>query len=232
MTRGSGAPVHLLLVEDDESMADLTATYLEREAEEFDVTTRPAAEPALEFLETATVDCVVSDHDMPGMDGLEFLAAVRERDPELPFVLFTGKGSEEIASDAISAGVTDYLQKASGTDQYAVLANRLRNAVEKRRSKQALREEKHLLEQVLTTTPGSVVFQPDGSVASATDRAKATLGLADADLPTTPEWTFETLDGEPIPERDHPPGGWRARASRSTANASPSSGRTAGGSTS
>jgi len=47
MTRGSGAPVHLLLVEDDESMADLTATYLEREAEEFDVTTRPAAEPAL-----------------------------------------------------------------------------------------------------------------------------------------------------------------------------------------
>jgi len=185
-------------------MADLTATYLEREAEEFDVTTRPAAEPALEFLETATVDCVVSDHDMPGMDGLEFLAAVRERDPELPFVLFTGKGSEEIASDAISAGVTDYLQKASGTDQYAVLANRLRNAVEKRRSKQALREEKHLLEQVLTTTPGSVVFQPDGSVASATDRAKATLGLADADLPTTPEWTFETLDGEPIPERDHP----------------------------
>ncbi|WP_232702626.1 PAS domain S-box protein [Halobacterium wangiae] len=204
MTRGSGAPVQVLLVEDNDSMADLTATYLEREAEEFDVTTRPAAEPALEFLESASVDCVVSDHDMPGMDGLEFLAVVRERDPELPFVLFTGKGSEEIASDAISAGVTDYLQKGGGTDQYAVLANRVRNAVEKRRSKEALREEKHLLEQVLTTTPGSVVFEPDGSVASATDRAKATLGLADTELPTTPEWTFETLDGEPIHEGDHP----------------------------
>lgn len=43
--------------------------------------------------------------------------------------LFTGKGSEEVASEAISAGVSDHLQKESGTDQYAILANRIENLV-------------------------------------------------------------------------------------------------------
>jgi len=204
MTTVSGNPIVVLLVEDDDALADLTATYLEREDDDFAVTTRPDAESALEYLADAAVDCIVSDHDMPGMNGLEFLEVVREDHSELPFVLFTGKGDEEIASDAISAGVTDYLQKDTGTDQYTVLANRVHNAVEKRRSQTALREEKHLLEQVLATTPGSVVFQPDGRVASATDRAQATLGLKDAQFPADPEWTLADLDCDPLDESDHP----------------------------
>ncbi len=61
---------------------------------------------------------------MPGQDGIEFLESVRAIDEKLPFILFTGKGSEEVASEAISAGVTDYLQKHQGTDQYTMLANR------------------------------------------------------------------------------------------------------------
>ncbi|MFB6149445.1 MAG: PAS domain S-box protein, partial [Halobacteriales archaeon] len=54
---------------------------------------------------------------------------------DLPFLLFTGKGSEEVASDAITAGATDYLQKGSGTEQYELLANRVVNAVDQYRSK-------------------------------------------------------------------------------------------------
>jgi PAS domain S-box-containing protein len=197
------SPIRVLLVDDDEAFADLTADYLRRETDDFEVTTRPAAAPALDYLGDADVDCVVSDHDMPEKVGLELLDAVRDDHPDLPFVLFTGKGSEEIASDAISAGVTDYLQKGGGTDKYAVLANTVRNAVEKRRSEQALREEKHLLEQVLATTPGSVVFRPNGEIASATDRARATLAIDD-DTPADHDWEFVTLDGEPLPDDDHP----------------------------
>jgi PAS domain S-box-containing protein len=68
---------------------------------------------------------------MPGMNGIEFLRVIRADYPNLPFILYTGKGSEEVASEAISAGVTDYLQKEGGTDQYAILANRIVNVAER-----------------------------------------------------------------------------------------------------
>ncbi|WP_135806569.1 hybrid sensor histidine kinase/response regulator [Halorussus marinus] len=131
-------PIAILVVDDDEDLAELTATYLERARDDFDVGTETGVAPALDRLEDDRIDCVVSDYDMPGMDGLTFLDAVRDRYPDLPFVLFTGKGNEEIASEAISAGVTDYLQKGSDTGQYSVLANRIANAVEQYRAKRAV----------------------------------------------------------------------------------------------
>ncbi len=107
---------------------------LKNENDRLRVETASNAENALERLESSTFDCVVSDYDMPERDGLDFLEALREDAPDLPFILFTGEGSEEVASDAISAGVTDYLQKEQGTGQYTVLANRVQNAVEARQS--------------------------------------------------------------------------------------------------
>ncbi len=71
----------------------------------------------------------MSDYELPGANGIEFLETVRESYPDLPFILFTSKGSEEVASDAISAGVSDYLQKGSGTERFSLLANRITNLV-------------------------------------------------------------------------------------------------------
>ncbi len=121
--------IRVLHVDDDPAFADLAATYLEREDDRIRVETATDADDGLDRL-ADEFDCVVSDYDMPGTNGIEFLETVRETHPDLPFILYTGKGSEEVASEAISAGVTDYLQKRSGTEQYALLANRLTNAVE------------------------------------------------------------------------------------------------------
>jgi len=131
-------PIAVLVVDDEPDLGELTATYLERARDDLDVETETSVGAALDRLDDEAIDCVVSDYDMPGMDGLTFLDAVRDDYPDLPFVLFTGKGSEEIAADAISAGVTDYLQKESGTGQYSVLANRINNAVEQYRAKRAI----------------------------------------------------------------------------------------------
>jgi len=133
--------IRVLIVDDDADAAELTATYLERISQAIETTVETEPTDALAHISgSERVDCVVSDYDMPEANGLEFLDDVRAIDPDLPFVLFTGKGSEEIASEAISAGVTDYLQKESGTEQYGVLANRIENAVAQHRAEREAAE--------------------------------------------------------------------------------------------
>jgi len=122
--------IRVLYVDDEPDFAEMAATFLEREDDRFEIETATSASEGLDRLAEDDFQCVVSDYDMPGQNGIEFLEAVRENRPALPFVLHTGKGSEEVASEAISAGVTDYLQKGCGTDRYALLANRIVNAIE------------------------------------------------------------------------------------------------------
>ncbi|AHG01075.1 hypothetical protein HALLA_15625 [Halostagnicola larsenii XH-48] len=148
MASGSEEEITVLHVDDDSSLASLIAIYLEREDNRFSVETATAADDGLELLAEYDVDCIVSDYEMTGRNGIEFLKAVRERYPDLPFILYTGKGSEEVASEAISAGVTEYLQKESGTSQYTVLANRIGNVVRQSRSQRDLEETKQKLFQL------------------------------------------------------------------------------------
>ena len=133
---GHSDSIRVLHVDDDPDFGDLTAALLEREDDRFTVETVTSAGAGTEQLEQNQFDCVVSDYDMPGENGIAFLRSVRERHADLPFILFTGKGSEEVASDAISVGVTDYLQKDTGNEQYELLANRVSNAVAQHRASQ------------------------------------------------------------------------------------------------
>ncbi|GAB3417448.1 hypothetical protein GCM10027435_16300 [Haloparvum alkalitolerans] len=147
----SEAPITVLHVDDDDAFLDLASEFLGRH-EPLSVETATDTDAALERLDD--VDCVVSDFDMPERDGLAFLDAVRSRHPEMPFILFTGKGSEEIASEAVSAGVTDYLRKGPGIERYEVLANRIRNAVEQLRAREAVAENRRRLSRLVSNLPG------------------------------------------------------------------------------
>ena len=115
------------------------ADYLEGEDERLTLETTTAADEAIELVAKQEVECIVCDYEMPGMDGIEVLETVREEWPDLPFILFTGKGSEQVASEAIKKGVTDYLQKG-GPEQYEILAHRIDNLVSEYRATMELEE--------------------------------------------------------------------------------------------
>ena len=178
--------IRVLHVDDDPDVRELAATFVMREDDRLDVVTASGPEAARERLADGEIDCVVSDYDMPGENGIEFLRTVREHDAELPFILYTGKGSEEVAGEAISAGVTDYLQKGRGTEQYAVLANRIRNAVESYRSQQALAERNRTLrryEHMINSMHEAVcIYDADGRFEIVNDYLLGWYGTSEADL--------------------------------------------------
>lgn len=128
--------IRVLHVDDNAQYTELTKTFLERDHDQITVVTETSAIEGLSALNEHRIDCVVSDYDMPTTNGLEFLELVREQYPDIPFILFTGAGDEDIASRAISAGVTDYVRKQGGSEQYEVLANRIDNAVDMYRTQQ------------------------------------------------------------------------------------------------
>ena len=132
--QATAAPIKLLHVDDDQSVLDVTKSFLEAEIETLNVTSVSDPTEVLAKLHEQTFHCVISDYEMPTHDGLELLGQVREQYPDIPFVLYTGKGSEEIAAEAINAGVTGYLQKG-GPDQIRRLANRVQHAAVEHRTR-------------------------------------------------------------------------------------------------
>ena len=180
---GAAGMIRVLHVDDDRSLCGLTKQLLEREDGRMSVETATSVSDGLDILSSGSIDCIVSDYEMPEQDGIEFLQRVREEYPDLPFVLFTGKGSEEIASEAISAGVTDYLQKEGDTSQYAVLANRIGNSVDQFRSKHALEESEKRLSLFIEQSPLGVIEWDDGfDVARLNDAAERILGYTEDEL--------------------------------------------------
>ncbi|MFW6045269.1 MAG: PAS domain S-box protein [Natronomonas sp.] len=148
--------IRVLHVDDDPEFADLTQTHLERENDRLVVEAVYDADEALDTLTEREFDCIISDHDMPGQTGIELLERVRQWYPDLPFILFTGKGSEEVASEAISSGVSDYLQKEFGSEQFELLANRIVNHVQRTRTLRDLAEsESHLAQAQAVANIGS-----------------------------------------------------------------------------
>ncbi|MBV0902687.1 hybrid sensor histidine kinase/response regulator [Haloarcula salina] len=167
----SDGQIRVLHVDDEPNFAETTAMFLQQESERITVEAETAPQRVRSRLDEADFDCIVSDYQMPGLDGLEVLEEVRAEYPNVPFILFTGKGSEEVASESISLGVTDYLQKEGGTDQFAVLANRIENAVARVRAEEAASDYKRQLEhrdreleRILAATPDAVVIVDEDGV--------------------------------------------------------------------
>lgn len=125
--------IKVLHVDDERNQLDFTKLFLEQIDNDMEVDSVVTPEEAVEKLKNSYYDCLISDYKMYKMNGIELAQKVREMS-SVPFILYTGQGSEEVAESAFEAGVDDYLKKETEPSHYKVLAKRVRQTVEKHRA--------------------------------------------------------------------------------------------------
>ncbi len=155
----------VLYVDDEPDDLEIGRIFLERDGQ-LRVETRSSAAAGLEALRERPYDAIVSDYQMPGMDGISFLRAVRSEFGDIPFLLFTGRGREEVAIAAINNGADRYLQKGGDPDvQYTELAHGIRQAVLRREAEKTLRRGEEQFRRLMDNAK-DVVYRmtlPDGA---------------------------------------------------------------------
>jgi PAS domain S-box-containing protein len=121
--------IHVLYVDDEPGLLEIGKLFLER-TNDIRVEVINSATQGLDQLELTSYDVIVSDFQMPHMDGIEFLKRVRSGKGDIPFILFTGRGREEVVIEAINCGADFYLQKGGDPKaQFAELAHKIRQLV-------------------------------------------------------------------------------------------------------
>jgi PAS domain S-box-containing protein len=148
--------IHILYVDDEADLLELGKEFIEQSGDFF-VDTGISVDDARVILATNSFDAIVSDYQMPGEDGIAFLKFVRATYGHIPFILFTGRGREEVVIEAIDNGVDFYLQKGGDvTAQFAELTHKIhhavtrhRDAVKRKIAEDTLRENQCLLSEAM-----------------------------------------------------------------------------------
>ena len=156
--------IRILYFDDEPAMLDIVKLFLERSGD-FTVTIATSAPDAIRLLEQERFDAIIADYLMPGMDGIQFLGLVRAKFGQIPFILFTGKGREDVVIQAINAGADFYLQKGGDPGaQFAELSHQIKSAVERKRAEDALVESEERHRILLNEFPDPIFsFYPDGT---------------------------------------------------------------------
>jgi PAS domain S-box-containing protein len=130
----------ILYVDDEPMLLELAKLFLEKTGD-FRVDTVTSATEALDILAKTSYDCIISDYQMPVMDGIIFLKTFRSTGNIGPFIIFTGKGREEVVIEALNNGADFYLQKGGDPkSQFVELAHKVRQAIQIRIAQKTMQD--------------------------------------------------------------------------------------------
>lgn len=192
--------VSVLYVDDESNLLELTKLFLEYRGE-FSVDTRTSAQDALNLLRNKAYDAVVSDYLMSEMDGIEFLKNVRSEFGDLPFILFTGKGCEDVAVRAIEYGVDFYVQK--GDDPRLKLSElevRIQKAVQQKPCRAATHTDPVILDLVRFLPDAAVAIDKTGIIIAWNRALEERTGIAAGEVLGKDKREYaRALFGEPCP---------------------------------
>jgi len=160
-----------LYVDDEPDLLEIARLFLEQSGE---ITVDTCTSPCEAFgrLNTARYDVIISDYQMPEMDGIAFLKNVRSEFGTLPFILFTGRGREEVVIEAINNGADFYLQKGGAPQaQFAELAHKIRLAVQQRRAEASIHDHERRESDIINFLPDATFAIDTQGVVIAWNRA-------------------------------------------------------------
>ncbi|MCW4033754.1 MAG: PAS domain S-box protein [Candidatus Bathyarchaeota archaeon] len=147
----------ILCVDDEQDFLGGTKTILELE-QSFHVDTVLSVKEALQKMASEVFDVIVSDYLMPGKNGLEFLKTLRENGNQIPFILFTGKGREEVAVKALNLGADRYFNKFGNPETvYGELVYGIHQAVAQRRAEKRIWDREERLRAIIASSPDSMI---------------------------------------------------------------------------
>jgi PAS domain S-box-containing protein len=187
----------VLYVDDEPAELELGTFFLEQG--ELQVAPFSSAVAALASMRERPYDAIVSDYQMPGMDGISFLKAVRSEFGEIPFILFTGRGREEVAIAAINNGADFYVQKGGDPlAQYAELANGIRQAVLRQEAERELRRSEEQFRRLMDNAK-DLVFRmslPDGAFSFMSRASVDLTGYTPGEFYTEPDLLWRLIHPE------------------------------------
>jgi len=123
------AMISILIVDDEVQFLEMTRMFLEK-GRGIRAYTATSGVMALEMLKERKYDAIISDYAMPGMNGIEFMKQVRAMGDDTPFIIFTGKGREDVVIDALNFGADLYMQKdADPRSQFGEIMSRIKQIV-------------------------------------------------------------------------------------------------------
>jgi PAS domain S-box-containing protein len=192
---------HVIYVDDEPTLLDVAKIFLEATGE-FSIDTKTSAQDGLDALRDHVYDAVVSDFQMPGMDGIGFLKAVRAGFGSIPFILFTGRGREEVVIEAINNGTDFYIQKGGDPRaQFAELAHKIRQAVAWRTAERSLIESEKRLSDIINFLPDATfAIDKAGTVIAWNHALEEMTGIAASDMMGKGNYEYAVpFYGEPRP---------------------------------
>jgi len=150
--------LRILVVDDEVDLGALTKAFLEMSGE-LKVDTFLSVTEAKKALSENHYDAIISDYQMPGEDGIQFLKSIRSEGNRTPFILFTGKGREEVVIEALNSGADSYLQKGGQpAPQYAELGHRITSLVKRHQAEAALLASELEFRTLFENNPDSVIL--------------------------------------------------------------------------
>jgi PAS domain S-box-containing protein len=177
--------IKVLYVDDDAAFIETTKLMLLDLNPTLLIESCTSVDEALTKLSANQYDAIISDYDMPLKNGLELLKTLREQDSKIPFILFTGKGREEVAIQALNLGADGYHNKQGSPETvYGELTHKLRTVVSYYQTRTSLSQSEEKFRKAFETIPDAVYVTAldDGEIIEINDGFVDMFGFSRSEL--------------------------------------------------